>query len=119
MSQTEQETFNALIKLGSTKEEAQQVVIADRAINKGEKLFELSAEQQKNSKEARKVGRRQNVVVSKRERKADNEKRELIALLEETLKENCESVKIENAERQIDFSFQNRKFRIILSAPRT
>ena len=53
-----------------------------------------------------------------RERKADEAKRELIKLLQESLKEVSENLEVTNPERQIDFTVKGRKFRIVLSAPR-
>lgn len=53
-----------------------------------------------------------------RERKADETKRELIKILQESLKEVSEDLEVSNVERQIDFSVKGRKFRIVLSAPR-
>ena len=47
----------ALAKLGLTDEEIKQVLADDKRIDKGEKLFELSAEQERESKKARNVGR--------------------------------------------------------------
>jgi hypothetical protein len=38
--------------LGISREEALQVIADDKAIDKGEKLFELSAEQKKAAKQA-------------------------------------------------------------------
>ena len=39
--------------LGCSKEEALEILEADKAIDKGEKLFELSADQEKESKKYR------------------------------------------------------------------
>ena len=43
--------------LGISREEAEQLVADDEAIDKGAKLFELTAEQEKASKQARKADR--------------------------------------------------------------
>ena len=44
---------NLMKALDITEEEALQVIADDKAIDKGEKLFELSAEQEKASKKAK------------------------------------------------------------------
>lgn len=116
LSKEEKIAFNNLIALGCTVEEAEQTIIDDRAINKGEKLFELTAEQEENSKKARRAERKKNTTYSKRERKKDYEKSELITLIANAIGEN---VIITNPERQIDFVYKDRKFRVILSAPRS
>lgn len=58
-----------------------------------------------------------------RERKADDTKRTLIELLEETLKdetlEEVSDVVVTNIEREIEFKWGDRKFKLTLSAPRT
>lgn len=117
-SNEEKKSYEALLQLGCSKEEAEETIIADRAINKGEKLFELSEEQEKNSKIARRADRKKNTTYSKRERKEDTEKRELISIIEKTL-QSADSVTVTNPERQIDFSYKERKFRLVLSAPRS
>ena len=106
--------------LGCDEETAKQVLADDERIDKGEKLFEQTAEQKANSKKYRQGDRKKPIVLTPRERKADAEKRQLIALLNATIEEIADtSPKVTNIERQIDFEFKGRKFRIVLSAPRT
>lgn len=107
--------------LGCDEETAKQVIADDQAIDKGEKLFELTAEQKAESKKYRQGDRKPTVYnFNTRERKADNDKRELIALLNATLDEvaTCEPT-VTNPERQIDFLYKGKKYRVVLSAPRT
>ena len=115
----EQKVFDSMLDLGCTEEEAYEVIEADRKIDKGEKLFELDPELEKGAKKARQAPRKANATPTKRERKEDTDKRELIALLVNALGESAETLEVTNAERQIDFTFSNRKFRIVLSAPRS
>ena len=77
------ETLNpqivALAKLGLTDAEIQQVLEDDKRIDKGEKLFELSAEQEKASKQARQADRKPTVYKldnanGKRSKKSDNDR---------------------------------------------
>jgi hypothetical protein len=100
-----------------SEEEARQMLEDDKAIDKGEKLFELSEEQKKNAKKARQADRSPTVYTfTKRERKADEDKRFLIKELTKAVSEwNPE---VTNQEREIEFIFNNRKFKITLSAPR-
>lgn len=119
---------NLCARLGVSADEAREIAEADRRIDKGEKLFELTPEQQKASKSARIVPRAPTAYnFSKRERKADNDKRFLIdclvwLLTEET--ENCgdhiraTEIQVVNPEREVEFVYNNRKFKIVLSCPR-
>jgi phage I-like protein len=105
--------------LGITREEAIELIADDEKIDSGEKLFELTDEQKKNSKKARQVARGVATKPVKRERKADNDKRELIELIKSTIAAVDTDVNVTNIEREIIFHFHNRKFKIILSAPRS
>lgn len=107
--------------LGCDYETAKQVVLDDERIDKGEKLFEQTAEQKANSKKYRQGDRKPTVYkLETRERKADADKRQLIALLNASIEEIADNEpKVTNIERQIDFEFRSRKFRVVLSAPRT
>ena len=72
--------IEALRKLGLTDAEIEQVLTDDKRIDKGEKLFELSAEQEKASKQARKADRTPTVykldnTAGKRSKKVNNDKR--------------------------------------------
>ncbi len=104
-----------------TEEEAREMLATDEAIDHGADPFPLTAEQKKASKEARSTGTR-TYTFTKRERKPDPDKRKLIALLHYvfgTADVDIEDIFITNPERQIDFTYNNRHFRIVLSAPRT
>ena len=126
LSPKDQKIFDSLIALGCTEEEALQTLEDDKKIDKGEKLFELDPELEKGSKKARQAPRKANSAPTKRERKGDEDKRFLIALLNSALVNSdndgfteLPQVEITNPERQIDFTFSGRKFRIVLSAPRS
>ena len=100
--------------------EVLEMLADDERIDKGEKLFELDPEHQKASKKARAVNRSPNSKPSKRERKTDNEKQDLIHFIGDCLHAHqCDDIVETNPERQIDFVYNGRKFRIVLSAPRT
>ena len=118
--------LTALIACGMTEEEAKEVLEADREIDKGAKLFELPAELEAGAKKARRAERKPPTTPIKRERKADNDKRFLISLLNHALVNSDDErftelpqIEITNAEREIVFQFNKRKFKITLSAPRS
>lgn len=118
LTSKEQKVFDSMLALGCSEEEAYEVIEADRKIDKGEKLFELDPELEKSAKKARQAPRKANTTQTKRERKEDTDKRFLIAEIAKALAE-CDKLEITNPERQIDFEFSGRKFRIVLSAPRS
>lgn len=106
--------------LECSREEAIQVIKDDEAIDKGEKMFELSKEQKKASKQARSTGTKAETERKPRERKVDNTKRDLINKIAAAIEvfEQVESIEITNAEREINFVCGGRKFKVVLSAPR-
>ena len=108
-------------KLDCTREEAIQILEDDDEIEHGADLFKLTPEQEKVSKQARSVDRKPAKQKAKRERKADEEKREIISALDEAIVNicDCEKIEITNIERQIDWTTsEGRRFRLILSCPR-
>ena len=107
--------------LGCDEETAKQVLADDERIDKGEKLFEQTAEQKANSKKYRQGDRKPTVYkLDKRERKADADKRKLVELIAAAVGMVTETEPtVTNIERQIDFEFRGRRFRVVLSAPRT
>ena len=102
--------------------EAEEIIKADSEIDKGAKLFEQTADQKQASKKYRQGSGKAPTVykLDKRVRKADEDKRKLVDLLASALGMVTENAPtIINAERQIDFEYQGRKFRVVLSAPRS
>lgn len=106
-----------MASLGCTEEEALEIIADDDAIDHGADLFELTEEQKKVSKAARSVDRKPGEQKAKKPRKEDADKRALMAMLEETFGD-MDAYTVSNPERQIDFEYNGRKFRIVLSAPR-
>jgi hypothetical protein len=123
-----------MLNLGITRAEAEQLIEDDKRIDRGEKLFELTPEQKKAEKEAR-LGLGENSNKGKpkpKEKKEDVEKMEIIKLINstlarawentdgETLNKFCE-IEVTNEAREIVFksNITDRKFKIVLSAPRT
>ena len=119
LSKNEKKIFDSMLALGMTEEEAFEAIQDDRRIDRGEKLFELPPELEEGAKKARRAARKPNSKPTHRERKEDEDKQILIKNLVNALAENgITDYTITNPERQIDFTFNNRKFRIVLSAPR-
>ena len=127
MTATEREKsiLKHMALLKCTREEAEEIVECDERIDKGEKLFELTPEQEKASKKARAIGTKTTSATPKatpkRERKADNDKAMLIDEIKSAIEglECVEGVEVTNAEREMLFHCNGRKFKIVLSAPRS
>ena len=112
-----------MASLGITREEAIQLIEDDTAIDKGAKLFTLSAEQEKEAKKARQADRKQTVYnfdTSKRKRAENPDKRFLIDSLKTSLENlECDSLEVTNPEREMIFHYKGTKYKIVLSAPRS
>lgn len=112
-----------LMKLGLDEAEAKQVLEDDKAIDRGEPMpFDLPKDKEKATRQYRQADRKPFVPNLKpRERKPNEDKRELISAIEEMLAYSdiqAESVVITNPERQIDFVYNDKQYRVVLSAPR-
>lgn len=112
--------INEIMKnLGCTYEEALQVFMEDEAIDRGEKLFELSAEQKKAAKEMTSTGTRKADKSVKRERKPDEEKQEIIAKIADFLtKIDGFDVEIVKNEREISLIVGENDYSITLTKHR-
>ena len=98
-------------------EEAYQIVLDDEAVDRGEPLpWDLTPEQLKESKKARQADRAKPKEKVKRERKANENKKTIIADLLNFFQENeeFENVEVLNAERQIAFSLGGKKYELTL-----
>ena len=111
-----------------SREDAIQVIEDDKRIDKGEKLFELTAEQKAVEKKMRQAPRTAEAKPPKRERKTDNDKRFLIDSLVWALTTDIENagdnvlaqnVEIVNPEREFLFTYNEKKYKVVLSAPRS
>ena len=119
---TEKEYIAMLMKnLHCSEEAARDVMITDRAIDQGADPFPINQEQKEVEKKMRQADRKKETAPRQRERKADADKKYLIEAIEEMLScsdVQAEDVTITNSERQIDFTFRGKKYRVVLSAPR-
>lgn len=102
--------------LGISREEAIQLIEDDKRIDRGEKLFELPPELEKGAKKARCVASAdRKKSTAKREKKVDDDKRHLINHFTEGL----ENVNILNPEREFEFFYNGKKYKLVLSVPRS
>lgn len=109
-------------KLDCDEETAKDVIECDKRIDKGEKLFELPEELEKGAKKARNAGNCKGYTKpTNREKKVDTDKREIINLIAETVENLTDegTVYINNPEREIEFVKGGRKYKIVLSCPRS
>lgn len=112
--------MRAMRKLGMSTEEIADVLKCDAEIDHGANLFELTAEQKKAEKEARGTKTKAPTVynLQKRERKADNDKREIIQCIDDALCCLVDDVEVINPEREISFLYNDKRYKIVLSVPR-
>lgn len=102
--------------LGISREEAIQLIEDDKRIDRGEKLFELPPELEKGAKKARCVASAdRKKSTAKREKKVDDDKRYLINHFTEGL----ENVNVLNPEREFEFFYNGKKYKLVLSVPRS
>lgn len=110
--------------LGISEEEARQVIADDRAIDKGEKLFELTDEQKKVAKKMSNFdskNRKKPMVLDLKQpktRKKNATKGAIIAEMATFLSENSqfsvENLEILNEERQFSFKIGEEVYEITL-----
>jgi hypothetical protein len=98
---------------GYTEEEIEDMLKCDQEIDRGADLFPLDPELEKGAKKAR---RADTPKKAERERKEDAEKRKLILLMASAVGGD---VHIVNPEREFEFTQAGRKFKVVLSCPRS
>lgn len=107
--------------LSISRDEAIELLAEDDDIDHDiKKDYDLNAEQQKNAKIYQKSGNYTRKVEVKRERKPDEEKREIIARIEEMLKKfaEYENISVKNIEKEVCFSLNGANFSISLTKHR-
>ena len=113
-----------LRKLGLTDAEIADVLKTDKEIDRGANPFPLSAEQEKASKDARQADRKPTIYKldntnGKRSKKADTDKQELMHYLEVAIRCVADNLEIVNPEREFTFTYNDKKYKVVLSAPRS
>ena len=124
MAESQVEKLMRLLKC--SKEEAEQIVADDKAIDRGEKMpFDLDADKEKIAKQYTKTGTRKAPTVykldnegGKRSRKENPTKAGIIAelakFLEEQSENACINIEITNKERQIAFKIGENAYELTL-----
>ena len=107
--------------LDITREEAIELIEEDKRIDRMTSMKEIDNDLTDEQKEVVKKARRgssgsKHKTTTKREKKKDDLKASIIADIISVL--NADSVNIINAEREIEFIKNDRKFKIVLSVPR-
>lgn len=120
LSKQDQAKLKSLLSLGLSEDEALQVIEDDKRIDRGEKLFELTEEQKANEKKARLTGEKATTKPTKREKKVDNQKRNIISTMVGSII-NVFGVRVDvaNEEREFEFELNGKKFKVVLSCPRS
>lgn len=115
MAESQVEKLMRLLKC--SKEEAEQIVADDKAIDRGERMaFDLDPQAEKQAKKYANTGTRQtNGVKTERKRKENPTKATIISEIAQFLTENgYEMVEITNKERQIALKVGENAYEITL-----
>lgn len=124
MTAKEKKISELMAKLDLTHEEAVQLMADDERIEHGEKLFELTAEQEKASRQARQTAKTPTVyqldnTKGKRNKKEDKDKSDLLGAMFNAILPMCDTYEVANAEREFSFTYHGKKYKVVLSAPRS
>ena len=114
---TESQIQRIMRSLKCSQEEAVEILMADKAIDRGERMeFDLSPEAEKQVKKLANTGTRQTKgQKTERKRKENPTKATVIAELAQFLAENgYEMVEITNKERQIAFKIGENAYELTL-----
>ena len=110
----------ALRKCGIPEAEWAELEATDKRIDRGEKLFDLNPELEAGAKKARQADRKP-TERKPREKKQDDDKLILLEQLANAINASpihaqCEIV---NPEREFSFTYNGRKYKVIMSCPRS
>lgn len=112
---------NIMCRLGCSEEEAKQVIADDLAIDKGEKLFELSEEERKAETAIKRTTSGERKQTAKPTKKTNPDKLHLMHIIETAIKYNPDTstYTTTQAEREAEFVYKGVKYKITLSCPRS
>lgn len=110
--------------LDISEEEAVAMLEEDKRIDRGEKLYELPPELAGGAKKARQAPRKQPTAPVKREKKADADKKHLMNAIKNAIEHTINDpdtadFKFVNDERECLFIYNGKKYKIVLSCPRS
>ena len=121
--------IQAMRKLGCTEEEIADMLKCDKEIDRGADLFPLAKELQAGAKKARRSARTDTPKKADRTRAEDKDKRRLIEYFRNALENEVRvsetdfdcvatDVEIVNPEREFLFTYNGKKYKVVLSVPR-
>ena len=102
-----------------TEEEIADMLKCDQEIDRGADLFPLDPELEKGAKKARRADRTDTPKPRTTERKPNEDKQNLLHLLQCGLGDNVADLVVTNQEREFLFTYQGTKYKVVLSCPRT
>ena len=110
----------ALRKCGIPEAEWAELEATDKRIDRGEKLFDLDPELEAGAKKARQADRKP-TERKPREKKQDDDKLILLEQLANAINASpihaqCEII---NPEREFSFTYNGKKYKVIMSCPRS
>jgi len=107
--------------LGITRQEAEQLIADDEAVDRGEAMpWDLTPEQMKNARKLANATTRKTNKEIKRTKKENPDKQTIIACMHEALAsmDGVDTLTCTNAERTIDFMYNDVNYTLTLTAHR-
>ena len=114
----EEKIAKLMKNLDISREEAIALIEDDKAIDKGEKLFELTAEQKKAAKAATKADSKPREKKVSRPKVADPDKAEIMQTIDDALCGLVDNVEERTNDRELFFEWNDKRYKIVLSCPR-
>ena len=108
----------ALRTCGIPDAEWADIEATDKEIDRGAKLFDLDPELEAGAKKARQADRKP-TERKPREKKQDADKGFLLNVLFSAVLPHCDTYEVSNAEREFVFTYKGKKYKVVLSAPRS
>lgn len=121
----EQKIQSLMKNLKCSREEAIEVLNEDIRINKmkpSEVNADLTPEQLKASKDARKIGKKPTTIkfdTTNRKKKENPDKQYIVSQFAECVNNFGASYEIINAEREFVFDYKGVKYKVVVSVPRS
>ena len=103
-------------KLDITEEEAKELIAFDKEVDRMTSLKDVNSDLTDEQKKATKTAREGS--STEREKPTDTDKADIINSIVAVLGTKTNDITVPNKEREILFTINNRKFKIILSVPR-
>ena len=125
LQEKENQKIAIMKNLKVSEEKALEILAFDEIIDKGGRTeFDLSPEDEKQAKKMANVGTKMVDAYGKtriREKKENIEKRELMEILEQSLKNcnNVEELQVPNLERVLKFQYSGKNFEVTLTQKRS